>query len=98
MVITMEMVATICTSVITYIFGIISKKFNIMESKYIPYQNFVIGLISGILAHVLGLGELVPCVIYCLAGSMGAGGIYDFSKTQIHITHDDGENYKDEEE
>ena len=80
MAITLEMIATICSTVITYIFGIIAKKFDIMESKYIPIQNLLIGLCTGVIAYMCGIGDLVPTIIYCLAGAMGAGGIYDMIK------------------
>lgn len=85
MVVTIEMVIAVVTGVFTYIFGLISKKFNIVESKYIPVQNAVIGIVAGIVCYMLKLNgaDLLTSIMYCLVGSMASGGTYDLAKTGI---------------
>ena len=46
---TIPTIISFVTMVITYIFGIIAKKYEWMESKYIPYQNALIGILAGII-------------------------------------------------
>lgn len=85
MTITIEMVVAVVTGLFTYIFGLISKKFNIVESKYIPVQNALIGIVAGIVCYILKLNgaDLPTSIIYCLVGSMASGGTYDLAKTGI---------------
>ena len=85
MVVTMEMVIAVVTGLFTYIFGLISKKFNIVESKYIPVQNAVIGIVAGIVCYVLKLNDadITTSIMFCLVGSMASGGTYDLAKTSI---------------
>ena len=82
MVVTIEMLMSVVTALVTYVFGWASKKFGWVESKYIPYQNAVIGLILGILCYLLKLtdADLITSIIYCLIGSMASGGTYDLTK------------------
>lgn len=83
MVVTMEMVMSIVTGVITYIFGTLSKRFGWIESKYIPVQNAVVGVITGIICYILKISEadLATSIIYCVIGAMASGGTYDLTKT-----------------
>lgn len=83
MVVTNEMVMSIVTALITYLFGFLSKKFNWIESKYIPAQNIVIGMLAGIICYMLKISEadLLTSIIYCIIGSMASGGTYDLTKT-----------------
>lgn len=83
MTVTTEMVMSIVTALITYIFGILSKKFNWIESKYIPIQNAVIGVIAGIICYILKISEadMITTIIYCIVGAMASGGTYDLTKT-----------------
>ena len=43
----MELTAFSVISLVTLIIGFISKKLKIVDKKYIPLQNVVIGIISG---------------------------------------------------
>ena len=80
--ITLEAVLGLCTTIITYIFGELSKKYDWVESKYIPIQNLIIGVVGGILAWLLGLGDnIIVSIVSCLIGSFTAGGLYDTIKT-----------------
>lgn len=77
--VTLTIVISFATLVVTYIFGILAKKFNFIESKYIPCQNLIIGILAGIIAFVLGLVEdLAQAIILCIISAFGAGGGYDF--------------------
>jgi len=81
--ITMEAIIGLCNIIVTLIFGFLAKKFNWIESKYIPVQNLAIGLLAGILSYLVGLTDnIIISVVSCLIGSMAAGGIYDTSKTR----------------
>lgn len=82
MTVTVEMIMSVMTAIITYIFGLLSKKFNWIESKYIPIQNALIGIATGIICYLLKLSEtdLATTIIYCLIGSMASGGTYDLTK------------------
>lgn len=83
MTVTTEMVMSIVTALITYLFGVLSKKFNWIESKYIPIQNASIGVIAGIICYLLKISEadMLTTIIYCIVGAMASGGTYDLAKT-----------------
>lgn len=83
MAVTNEMVMSIVTALITYLFGILSKKFNWIESKYIPIQNAIIGIVAGVICYILKISEadMLTTIIYCMVGSMASGGTYDLTKT-----------------
>lgn len=83
MVITVEMVMSIVTAIITYIFGALSKKFNWIESKYIPIQNAIIGVVAGVICYILKISnaDIATSIIYCVIGAMASGGTYDLAKT-----------------
>ena len=83
MVLTSEMIMAVVTGIVTYIFGIIAKKFNWIESKYIPIQNAIIGMIAGMICYMLKVTEadLLTSIIYCIIGAMASGGTYDLTKT-----------------
>lgn len=83
MVLTSEMIMAVVAGIVTYIFGIIAKKFNWIESKYIPIQNAIIGMIAGMICYMLKVTEadLLTSIIYCIIGAMASGGTYDLTKT-----------------
>lgn len=81
--ITTEAVLGLCNIVITYIFGLLAKKYGWIESKYIPLQNLCIGVVAGVLAWLLGLSDnVILSVVTCLVGSFTAAGLYDTIKTR----------------
>ncbi len=82
--VTAEMIIAVVTAIVTYIFGFLSKKFNWIESKYIPIQNVIIGICAGILCKILGLADsnMLVTMMYTLFGSMTAGGTYDLTKAK----------------
>ena len=81
---TAEMIMAVVSAIITYLFGLLAKKFNWIESKYIPLQNLVIGLLSALICYALKLNDanILVTTLSCLFGSMTAGGAYDLKKAK----------------
>ena len=80
-----EMATSAITIIVTLIFGELAKKFNWVESKYIPVQNLIIGVASGIGCYYFGVFDnLVLSIGTCLVSAWGAGGLYDTAKTKIN--------------
>lgn len=82
--ITMMSIITIVTAIMTYLFGLLSKKVTWFKDEYIPLQNFVIGIVSGIICGLLNIDgmNITTAIITCLSSSMAAGGIYDMVKSK----------------
>ena len=88
--ITINGIYLVCSILITYIFGVLSKKYNWIESKYIPIQNLLIGLLTGLIAYAVGLNNnIVGSIVSCLIGSVSAGGIYDTVQTRFEKREED---------
>ena len=67
------------TAVVTYCFAELSKRVKWLESKRIPYQNAVVGILAGIIVYCTGLCDnIATSVITCTISAFGAGGMYDF--------------------
>ena len=78
--ISMEVIISVVTAIVTYLFGVLAKKFEWIESKYIPLQNLVIGVLAGGLTYTLGLApDLTTALMLCLFASLGAGGTHDLT-------------------
>lgn len=74
---TLELIFAVVTAVITGILGTLTKN-RVIPSKYIPLQNIVIGIISGLIAVYFGLFQDIPtALIMSLAIALGVGGAYD---------------------
>jgi len=82
MVITLETIIPVITVVISYIFGILAKKFNWYESKYIPVQNGIIGILSAVVYYIAVPESNFVVVLFTALSGFAAGGIYDASKTK----------------
>lgn len=81
--ITTEAILGLCNIVITYIFGVLAKKYEWIESQYIPIQNLFVGIIAGVLAWIVGLSNnVIVSIVTCLIGSFTAAGLYDTIKTR----------------
>jgi len=79
---TIEAIMTVCTAIVTYIFGCLNKKFNLTDTNYIPLQNLSIGFLTGIIVFLSGLNDnLLSSIVICTVSALGAGGAYDLSKT-----------------
>lgn len=80
--ITTEAIVGMCTIIITYIMGLLAKKFNWATSEYIPIQNLLIGILAGMLSYLVGLSDnIIVSIVACLFGAFSAGGIYDTVKS-----------------
>ena len=75
----MEITYVVIIAIIAYICGAITKLFiDEIPNKYIPIQNVVIGIISGLICYFLGIEpNIVQALVLCLVATMGAGGIAD---------------------
>ena len=79
----MEITIPSIITFVTLIMGMISKKFSIMNSKHIPFQNVLIGIVSGVLVFLTDLEpNILNDIITCLIASLGAGGLYDTIKAK----------------
>lgn len=78
----MQITYVVIVTLITYIFGAITKLFvDAIPDKFIPLQNVVIGLISGLACYYIGLEpDLLTSMVLCLISAIGAGGIADLTK------------------
>nr|DAW39734.1 MAG TPA: holin [Caudoviricetes sp.] len=80
--ITLDSIIPVITVVVSYIFGLLAKKFNWYESKYIPIQNGVIGVISAIIYYLAVPDCNFIVVLFTALSGFAAGGLYDASKTK----------------
>ncbi len=75
--INVELIFLLVQAIITAILGVLTKD-SVIPSKWIPIQNIVIGIISGIVALGFNLFANAPiAIVTCLAISLGVGGGYD---------------------
>ena len=80
---TIEIVMSFATIIVTFLLGLLTKKVEIVESKYIPIQNVLIGIIAGLLGYACGLyTNVFVGILTCFWSAMSAGGIYDLVKTR----------------
>lgn len=75
----MEITYVIIIAIIAYICGAITKIFiDEIPNKFIPIQNVLIGIISGIICYFTGIEpNLLQSLVLCIVACMGAGGIAD---------------------
>lgn len=74
---TWEILFGISQAIITAIIGMFTKD-TLIDSKYIPIQNLVIGILSGILAIATGIYDnTINAMLIGIAISFGVGGAYD---------------------
>jgi len=78
----MEITYVVVVFIITYVFGAITKTFiDAIPNKYIPIQNVIIGLASGIICYFCGIeSNLITSIVLCFMSAIGAGGTYDLVK------------------
>lgn len=78
----MEITYVIIVGIITYILGAITKVFiDSVPNKYIPIQNVVIGVVSGLVCYFTKVEpNLLVSLALCLTASNAAGGISDLTK------------------
>ena len=74
----MELTVAGVVALVTLILGQITKKLGLVDKKYIPYQNLVIGVLSGVICWLVELEpNIMIAILSCLVASYGAGGLYD---------------------
>lgn len=74
----MELTVTGIIAFVTLILGQITKKLGWIDKKFIPYQNLIIGLISGVICWLVELEpNILISLLTCVMASYGAGGLYD---------------------
>lgn len=74
---TWEILFGIAQAIVTAIIGVFTKD-TLIDSKYIPIQNLIIGILSGILAIVTGIYDnTINAMLIGIAISFGVGGAYD---------------------
>ena len=79
----MEITYTVIVFIITYIFGAINKAFfKDIPNKFIPLQNVIIGIVSGLICYFAGIeSNLLQALVLCFFAAIGAGGTADLTKT-----------------
>lgn len=75
----MDITYIIIVGIITYILGAITKVFiDTVPNKYIPIQNVIIGIISGLVCYFTKIEpNLLTSLVLCLSATNAAGGIAD---------------------
>ena len=78
----MQITYVVIVTIITYIFGAITKMFiDVIPNKYIPIQNVLIGIISGLICYFIGVEpNIITSLVLCFMSAIGAGGIADLTK------------------
>jgi hypothetical protein len=88
----MNLTITGIIAVVTYLMGQITKKLGWVNKKYIPIQNIVIGLISGVLCWLVDLEpDIVKAIIACIITCLGTGGAYDLATinhSEVELEYD----------
>lgn len=85
-----DIVMQFSTIVATLILGVLTKKFDIIESYKIPYQNVIIGILAGLIAFLVGIYDnVLVAILTCFYSAMSAGGIYDTIKTKKKVVENE---------
>lgn len=81
----MEVTYVVIVGMITYILGAITKIFiDSIPNKYIPIQNVIIGLISGLVCYYTKVEtNLLQALVLCFTAATAAGGTADLLQTKI---------------
>lgn len=83
--VTLEIITAVATFLVTMVLGYVVGKTKI-PNKWIPLQNFLIGILVGIGAWYFKLyPDIVTSLVLSLFSTLGAGGTYDLIKTKKGI-------------
>lgn len=79
----MEVTYMVIITLVTLVLGAITKTFiEKIPSRFIPLQNLIIGIISSVIVILTKIEtDLLQAIVLCLTATMGAGGIYDLTRT-----------------
>ena len=75
----MTITLSVVIMLVAYIFGAITKIFiDKLPNKYIPIENVIIGIISGIICFYLDIdNNILNSILVGIMSTMSAGGIAD---------------------
>ena len=75
----MEITYMVILTIITYIFGAITKVFvDNVPNRFIPLQNVIIGIVAGLICYFTEIeSNLLQALCLCLMATMTAGGVAD---------------------
>ena len=80
--ITPEIITMVVTAFITWLLGLLAKKYEWKTEDYIPLQNAIIGVLAGVIIYLTGLNtNMLNAIITGIFSAMTAGGMYDLTKT-----------------
>ena len=81
----MEITYVVIVGIITYILGAITKVFvDSIPNKYIPIQNVIVGLVSGVVCYFTKVEpNLLQAIVLCFVAATSAGGCADLLQTKI---------------
>lgn len=82
----MEVTYMLIVSVVAYVLGAVERLFmETMSDRFIPIQNVIVGLISGIVCYFADIeSNLFNSIIVCLVAAQAAGGVSDLFKSNKH--------------
>lgn len=79
----MTLTISVIVMLVTYICGAITKIFiEEIPNRYIPIQNVIIGIISGVICFFIEIDDnIIESILICLMSALSAGGISDLVGT-----------------
>ena len=98
----MEVTYMLIVSVVAYILGAVDRLFmETIPNKFIPIQNVIVGLISGIVCYFADIEtNLFNSIIICIVASQAAGGMTELfppkKNKNITVVSDTSEVYEEE--
>lgn len=98
----MEVTYMLIVSVVAYILGAVDRLFmETIPNRFIPIQNVIVGLISGIVCYFADIEtNLFNSIIVCIVASQAAGGMTELfqpkKKENITVVSDTSEVYEEE--
>lgn len=75
----MSISLSVIVMLVAYVLGAISKMFiDKLPNKFIPIQNVLIGILSGVICFFLKVNDnLLNSIVVCLMSTLSAGGMAD---------------------
>ena len=87
----MTLTISVIVMLVTYICGAITKIFiEEIPNRYIPIQNVIIGIISGVICFFIEIDDnIIESILICLMSALSAGGISDLVDTNKKVNIND---------
>ena len=87
----MTLTISVIVMLVTYICGAITKIFiEEIPNRYIPIQNVIIGIISGVICFFIKIDDnIIESILICLMSALSAGVISDLVDTNKKTNIDD---------